>query len=298
MTDDAFKAAWRRQFALVLHPYSRRTETLIETADKLIAARAFIEPLSHSDKTERENGLFVAKLAIRYALDALDQFGLTGGEEYPLPIHLDQAKTALMNVIRFIQDDVHLGQVAVGGADDEADDASVHDASGAAALNADSPKRPKRSEAPDEYEANLKVKKFIDSNPKATIKQVSKATGISVGRISGLDFWRRVIAERKAAKPSPTKAERQLTDKMLASTGKLDDPAEKVMEDEAIWRWILESANPMQRRDLHMKTPTERTKLIDLLSPPPSGPAFRFRSPTGASGGYSPELRARRKPMT
>jgi hypothetical protein len=35
MTDDAFKATWRRHFALLLHPYSRRTETLIETADKL-----------------------------------------------------------------------------------------------------------------------------------------------------------------------------------------------------------------------------------------------------------------------
>lgn len=75
MTDDAFKAAWRGQFALLLHPYSRRTETLIETADKLIAARGFIEPLSHSDRTERENGLFVANVAIRYGMQVLDHFG-------------------------------------------------------------------------------------------------------------------------------------------------------------------------------------------------------------------------------
>ena len=193
----------------------------METADKLNAARGFIEPLSHGVETEREHGMFVGNLAIRYAMTMLDHFGLGDGDDYPLPIHLDQAKNALTNLVSVIQENIQHGQMAVGGLNEEAE--AVQGIGVAprrnAPADADSAKQPKRSDAPDEYEANLLVKKFLDGHSKATVKDVSEATGISTGRISGLDAWRREMAQRKATKPPPKKSERQLTGEMLAVRG-------------------------------------------------------------------------------
>lgn len=69
MIDDAFEAAWRRQFTLIPDPYVSLLATLMETADKLTAARGYIEPLSHVVETEREHGMFVGNLAIRLILN-------------------------------------------------------------------------------------------------------------------------------------------------------------------------------------------------------------------------------------
>ncbi|QJW92559.1 hypothetical protein [Frigoriglobus tundricola] len=126
-------------------------------------------------------------------------------------------------------------------------------------------KHPKRDEVPDDYEANIRIKKYLDIHPKATIRDVAEEVGLSIGKIAQLDAWRRVMAERKAAKPAPNRSERPLTDKMLAATGKEDDPSEKVIEDEAIFRWLLEKAQPKERAELHMKTPSERATLIDMV---------------------------------
>ncbi|MFN6205795.1 MAG: hypothetical protein ACK49R_05065, partial [Planctomycetota bacterium] len=250
MIDDAFKATWRRQFTPIQHPHLPLLATLMETADKLDAARGFIEPLSNGTETEREHGMFVGNLAIRYAMTMLDHFGLGDGDDYPLPIHLDQAKNALTNLVSVIQENIQLGQMAVGGLNEEAE--AVQGIGVAprrdATADADSAKQPKRSDAPDEYEANLLVKKFLDGHSKAT------------GRISGLDAWRREMAQRKATKPPPKKSERQLTGEMLAVRGTgddNDDPANRVMEDDAIWNWLLDKAKPQERADLHMKTPKE-----------------------------------------
>lgn len=122
---------------------------------------------------------------------------------------------------------------------------------------------PKRNDIPDDYTANILIKKYLESHPKATIREVSKAVGVSIGRIAKLDAWRREMAEREVAKPLPKKSERQLTDKMLAVMGKKDDPAAKVMLDEAIFRWLLENANQEERATLHMKNAEEKAKLIE-----------------------------------
>jgi hypothetical protein len=267
MIDDAFKATWRRQFTPILHPHLPLLTTLMETADKLNAARGFIEPFSHGVETEREHGMFVGNLAIRYAMTMLDHFGLGDGDDYPLPIHLDQAKNALTNLVGVIQENIQLGQMAVGGPEDA--EADEDQGSGVAPrrnapATADSAKQPKRSDAPDEYEANLLVKKFLDDHPKATVKEVSEATGISTGRISGLDAWRREMAQRNAAKPLPKKSERQLSEKMLMAKGTEDDPAGKLMEDEAIWQWLLEISPQDKRADLFQLDKQQKANLIEL----------------------------------
>lgn len=243
MIDDASKAVWKRQFTPFLRPHLPVLATLMETADKLNSAQGFIEPLSHGIESEREDGLFVGILAIRYAMTMLDHLGFGDGDEYPLPTHLNQAKNALKNLVATINEYVQLGQMAVGRSDEEANDPHVvagdEDTGDASrrqgSADAGKVKRPKRSETPDKYEADLRVKKFLDSNPKATVQQVVAATGISSGRVSKLESWRRLMAQRKAHRHPPKKSERQLSDKMLAVRGIDDDPAEKVMEDEAIW---------------------------------------------------------------
>ena len=130
MIDDAFKATWRRQFTPIQHPHLPLLATLIETADKLDAARGFIEPLSNGTETEREHGMFVGNLAIRYAMTMLDHFGLGDGDDYPLPIHLDQAKNALTNSdsLNLIVTDPVTGVVTkIIGSDDNVDNFSDDD---------------------------------------------------------------------------------------------------------------------------------------------------------------------------
>jgi hypothetical protein len=125
-------------------------------------------------------------------------------------------------------------------------------------------KHPKRDEIPDDYEANIRIKKYLDSHPKATIREVAEEVGLSTGKIAQLDAWKREMAGRKAAMPPPKKYERPLTDKMLAARGQKDDPAAKIMQDEAIWQWLLEKAKPKEKADLHMKTDKEKATLIEL----------------------------------
>ena len=269
--DDASKAVWKRQFTPFLHPHLPVLATLMETADKLNAARGFIEPLSHGDVSEREAGLFVGNLAIRYGMTMLDHLGFGDGDEYTLPIHLDQAKNALKNLVDSINENVKFGQFAVGGSDEEADDSDVAtedegigDASRRpGSADTGTAKRPKRSETPDKYEADLRVKKFIDSNPNATVKEVVAATGISAGRIPGLGSGRRLMAQRKADRQPSKKLERQLTDKMLAVRGTDDDPVEKVIEDEAIWSWLLEITPVKKKADLWLLDEVGSANLIE-----------------------------------
>jgi len=271
MIDDASKAVWQRHFTPFLHPHLPVLATLMETADKLNAARGFIEPLSHGDVSEREAGLFVGNLAIRYGMTMLDHLGFGDGDEYPLPIHLDQAKNALKNLVDSINENIQLGQIAVGGTDEEAEDSNVAtededtgDASRRpASAVAGTAKRPKRSETPDKYEADLRVKRFTDNHPNATVKEVVAETGISAGRISKLESWRRLMAQRKADRLPLKKSERQLTDKMLAVRGTDDDPVEKVMEDEAIWLWLLDITPVKKKADLWLLDDVGKANLIE-----------------------------------
>jgi hypothetical protein len=73
------QAFWRRHFALPSLSQAAILTTLHDAADKIDAARGFLEGLSPDVKAEREQGLFIAKLAIDYGLKMLEHFGLTDG---------------------------------------------------------------------------------------------------------------------------------------------------------------------------------------------------------------------------
>jgi hypothetical protein len=124
-------------------------------------------------------------------------------------------------------------------------------------------KHPNRGEILDDYEANIRIKKYLDTHPKATIRDVAGEVGLSTGKVSQLDAWKRAMAERKAAKLPPKKSPRQLTAKMLAAKGRKDDPAAKVMKDEAIWQWVLEKAKPKEKADMFMLSEEKKAKLIE-----------------------------------
>ena len=113
--DNASKKMWRSQFTPILHPHLPLIATLMDTADKLNSARGFIETLSPDVDAERKYGLFVATLAIRYAMKTLDFFGLVDGDDAPMPVNLTQAKHALTNLIAHINENIQHAQFAAGG---------------------------------------------------------------------------------------------------------------------------------------------------------------------------------------
>jgi hypothetical protein len=115
MLDKTFKALWKEQFTPFLHRHLPQTATLIETADKLDSALGFLGTLSNDVEAEREQGLFVATLAIRYAMLTLAHFGLLDDDPtFPPPINLTQAKQALTNLLATLREHVRLGRMAVG----------------------------------------------------------------------------------------------------------------------------------------------------------------------------------------
>lgn len=264
MLDEQYQKFWQKQFTLLLLPLPHQPllATLVETADKLDSVKGFLDPLSNDVPDEREQGMFVAKLAIRYGLRTLAHFGLLDddADDLPPPANLTQAKNGVAHLLADYRQQIVLGRIAAGEPDE------VDDGTQAAATRQQGDAEPskRRSETPDADEANLLVLQHLKQHPKATIKDVSQATGISVGRIHGLEAWQRAMAQRKAAKPTTKKSERPLTQKMLASKGQKDDPAEQVMRDEAVWQWLLEKAKPKEKAELHMKAAAERAKLIEL----------------------------------
>lgn len=128
--DDESKAAWRRQFMPMLHPYLPEMATLIETANKLDGIRSFIDSLSPDVEAQRDEGVFVGSLAIRYGLKILDHFGLVDGDDAPTPTHLDQVKNALANVIATIQKDIHFVRTELSGSEAIEEDLSHDEVSG------------------------------------------------------------------------------------------------------------------------------------------------------------------------
>jgi len=118
MIDDAFKASWQQQLYLLIHEYQPRQQTLLEVSDKLEAVCHFLEPLSGDVEAERERGLFIATLAIRYGLGTLEHFGLVDGPEPPMPIHLDQAKQAVGNLLLVVRDEFQTYQTAMREAEE------------------------------------------------------------------------------------------------------------------------------------------------------------------------------------
>jgi hypothetical protein len=102
-------------------------------------------------------------------------------------------------------------------------------------------------------EAEAAVRAYLQQHPDASIRQVQKATGVSIGRISKLPVWQAHLA-KKAATPAPTPShlpkERRLTERMLASTGREYDPSERMELEEAAWVKLQHEADEEERARL------------------------------------------------
>jgi hypothetical protein len=113
-------------------------------------------------------------------------------------------------------------------------------------------------------EANIAVRKFLKDHPGATSRQVATGVGIAHGRISQMEAWRTEQARRSAAKTPTNKRSRPLTKKMLEAIGKDDDPLTRMAAEEAVWRRLLERAQPEERARLHAMPPEKQKELIHL----------------------------------
>lgn len=112
-------------------------------------------------------------------------------------------------------------------------------------------------------EANFKASQIIKQNPDIKSRDLAKQIGIAHGRVSKLDSWKHLMAERKAKRMPGKKWERQLTDEMLACKGKNNDPTEKVILDEAVWEYILKNATEVERKEHLMKSREDKDLLIE-----------------------------------
>jgi hypothetical protein len=252
MMDEADQKLWQRQFNFCLFPYSPILSSLMEAADKLGGAMGFLEGLSPEVDAERELGLFVAGLAIDYGLKTLDHFDLIDSQALPKPVNLVQAKQVVGKLIAYMNENVWLKQMA-GRKESDDVEATGEDAAS-----------PIKEKPRDDDEANLRIKRYVQDHPQATIRQVAEYVGYSVGKTQTLDAWRLTMARRKADKPLKKKTERPLTDKMLAVRGTDNDPAAKVMLDEVIWQWVVEKAKREERAELFLMSPAQKAKIIDL----------------------------------
>jgi len=102
MTDEAaYRGFWQQHFTLLLLPHAPVLSSLHEAADKLSAAKGFLDGLSPDVEAERERGLFVTTLAIDYGLKMLEHFGLIDGPEPPMPGNLSQVKQTVDNLLSY-----------------------------------------------------------------------------------------------------------------------------------------------------------------------------------------------------
>jgi hypothetical protein len=197
-----------------------------------------------------------ATRAVRNGFRALAWLGVEDRPERPLPAETLQVAKQQLAALE--------GWVLQGVKDGWTPSKERHPPKGGI-NSATTQKRRNRSEFPDKYEINLLVGRYLEQHPDAPIRDVVAAVSLSQGTVQQSEAWRHEMARRKAGKPPPKIKERPLTRAMLAARGQKDDTATKqVMQDQAIWRWLLETAQPHERVDLHVKSPKERAELIDL----------------------------------
>lgn len=120
-------------------------------------------------------------------------------------------------------------------------------------------------------EANEVARKFIAEKEKAgencTARDVSVHCKIGLGRVTGSPAWKAYQKRKKSAHQNGKPKERQLSDKMLANIGKVDDPSEKLVNaEEKAWRYLLEKAStPDERARLNSMKPAEKAEIIRLV---------------------------------
>jgi hypothetical protein len=237
------------------NPPIRTINTLPAFADWLIDQWTSTFATEMGGDAYKMNALQQTTRAVRNGFRVLAWLGVEDRPERPLPAEtLAIAKQQFDDLERWVRNKVKDGWAPPKP--------SQPDEAGLATTG----KRRRRAEIPDKYEINIRLKQYLDKNPRATIREIAEVVDLSTGKVSQMDAWRREMARRKAAKEPAQRDARPLTDSMLAAMGREDDPATKmVMKDEAIWQWVLETAKPNERAGLHMKTAEERAKLVELV---------------------------------
>jgi len=116
-------------------------------------------------------------------------------------------------------------------------------------------------------EAEEAVRAYLKEHPGAKIREVSEATGVSVGKISSMSVWQasRVVKSAMPGRPSRPPRERPLTPRMLAALGTDDDPAERLDRAEVAWRRLLERATEVERERFNAMPPAQQRELIEAF---------------------------------
>ena len=116
---DPVVAAWRRSLHCLVHPYLPVLETLQEMEGRLDSVKGFLESLDPADKVQAAQGVEVGTIAVAYADELLDHFGLWDGEAAPPPANLAQARLVVGNILAFVQERIATRRMAESPDDEE-----------------------------------------------------------------------------------------------------------------------------------------------------------------------------------
>jgi hypothetical protein len=124
--------------------------------------------------------------------------------------------------------------------------------------------KPDRRRAIPKEEADILVRDYLKGHPAATVREIHLATGVSTGAIVKTPAWQVSRASKTPGDDPPAREPRtrRLTQAMLASVGKEEDPSSRLEADERTWRYLLENANPGERARLNALKHAERAQLI------------------------------------
>jgi hypothetical protein len=205
----------------------------------------------------KANALEEAARAVRNGFRVLTWLGVDEPPERPFPVEtLAAAKQQLDDLERWVRQKVKDGWTSPKPSQPE-------EASPTTTV-----KRRKRDELPDDYEANILINRHLTQHPRAAIRDVAQAVGLSIGKVQQTNAWRHEMSRRNAAKPPPKVKERPLTKKMQASipdrkVDNIEDIDARIDRRDALWRQTIEEASPGERGRLNAMTRDEREALID-----------------------------------
>lgn len=120
-----------------------------------------------------------------------------------------------------------------------------------------------RTSIPSE-EAKVLIRQHLARHPRATVREIKKATGVSTGAISESAPWKAHDKNDSESARSP-KAIR-LTKRILESIGQTHDPKKGITTREAAWEYLLEKACTEDEMDRLLDAgPATRKTMIDAV---------------------------------
>lgn len=162
-------ARWRAFFRYDpdLEPCVHELSALLDVQGKLGAAVNFVAALDPADADEKKLGIAIAALAFTFVDRVYEHLGVGYQRLAHTPINLALALVALRNVLADAGEKIIAKRIQLSDEPADALDEPAIASDGA------SPKRRKRTEIPDDDEANLLVKRYLASHPGATIRDVA-----------------------------------------------------------------------------------------------------------------------------